>query len=102
MSNPPPPMGRFLFPQDDFSYSASYSHQFLAYKDNRTLAKSCKIDRVSHFKDFNRELFLIEVVYSSNSNKIKTFLQIELSSLPSSLESLFSGVVRTDPIIFIP
>jgi hypothetical protein len=119
MSNPPP-MDQFLFPQDDFTCAVSYSRRFLTNKDDRLLAKSCKIERVSHFKDVNRvyhELVLIEVVFSSNSNKIKTFIQSERwggevphregstpspSSSSSSISSLSSNGVKAKDIIFIP
>jgi hypothetical protein len=72
------------------------------------LAKSCKIDRVSHFKDVkrvNHELVLIEVVFSSNSNKIKTFLQSDQYGPPSSSASILtmsSNGVKAKSIIFIP
>ena len=113
-------MDQFLFPQDDFTCAVSYSRRFLTNKDDRLLAKSCKIERVSHFKDVNRvyhELVLIEVVFSSGSNKIKTFIQSERwggevphregstpspSSSSSSISSLSSNGVKAKDIIFIP
>jgi hypothetical protein len=78
-------------------------------KDEQILAKSCKIDKISHFKDVNHvyhehvyhELVLIEVVFSSNSNKIKTFLQFEQYGPPIS-STLSGNSVRARSIIFIP
>jgi hypothetical protein len=89
MSNPPP-VEPFLLPEDDFSCPVSFSRRFLTNKDDRTLAKSCEIRRVSHFKDVagvHHELVLVEVDFPSNSNTITTFLQIERCGRNGGLSS---------------
>jgi hypothetical protein len=120
MANPPP-MYQFLFPQGDFTCAVSDSRRFLTNKDDRTLAKSCEIRRVSHFKDVDRvnhELVLIELFYISKSNTIESFiesercageaLQREVSSISptgsssASIPSLTGNGVNAEDTIFIP
>jgi hypothetical protein len=78
MANPPN-VYEFLFPQGDSLCAVSDSGRFLKDKDDRELAKSCLVRKVSHFKEDNgvhHELVLIDVFSSVNPNRT-TFLESE-------------------------